>query len=291
MVNQTIGLIWRAYKATSQTSGKSYIGITSQSLARRWGGHIHSAIKKMSTAPFHRAIRKYGASDFLVEEVGLFSCRAHALAAEIRLVAQAKTLTPSGYNGNPGGGMIAATALVWTEARRQKVRLALTGRKIPADIVAKVAAKLRGRKQSPDRIEITRAAGKKNKGRKHTGNQLTNLRVAHHARSLKRSNPNVGCTRCGASWRVRIWRRGVQVPLGRYETIEKAREVWRRAKAALLAEILSGVDNPMFNVDGRRMQAESMRIRWKDAAHREKVRSAKSAHQKALVLPENSTPS
>lgn len=59
-----MGLI---YKATSKTSGKSYIGLTSRSLEHRRQVHyFHSQAKSKKTKlfPFQMAIRKYGMDDF-----------------------------------------------------------------------------------------------------------------------------------------------------------------------------------------------------------------------------------
>lgn len=54
------------YKITSLKSSKAYIGLTSFSVDRRWTQH-KSAAKRDSQFHFHKAIRKYGADDFVVE--------------------------------------------------------------------------------------------------------------------------------------------------------------------------------------------------------------------------------
>jgi len=50
---------WLIYKHTSTISGKSYIGLTSLGLCRRWQMHCSRARNK-SLLHFHNAIRKYG---------------------------------------------------------------------------------------------------------------------------------------------------------------------------------------------------------------------------------------
>lgn len=53
------------YKATSKTSGKSYIGQTVKSLNQRKSEHKHRALyEKDYKNAFHNAIRKYGFDDF-----------------------------------------------------------------------------------------------------------------------------------------------------------------------------------------------------------------------------------
>lgn len=64
-----MGLI---YKATSKTSQQSYIGLTNISIESRWNDHIGAAFNPNHpdhNFPIHRAIRKYGVEDFIVEEI------------------------------------------------------------------------------------------------------------------------------------------------------------------------------------------------------------------------------
>lgn len=92
------------YKVTSP-SGKSYIGISSNSLNRRKSSHEYAA-RNGSKLLIHNAIRKYG--DQLVWEV-LETCKSfkEASSREIWYVSHFKTNT-NGYNltlggeGNPG---------------------------------------------------------------------------------------------------------------------------------------------------------------------------------------------
>ena len=55
------------YKATSKTSGKSYIGKTTNTLKQRVGEHIRKSKKSKHTNHFHNAIKKYGKDDFVWE--------------------------------------------------------------------------------------------------------------------------------------------------------------------------------------------------------------------------------
>lgn len=56
------------YKITCLLTGKLYIGQTLRTIEKRWKRHIRDS-KKGSDHKFHRAIRKYGEENFLVEEL------------------------------------------------------------------------------------------------------------------------------------------------------------------------------------------------------------------------------
>lgn len=55
------------YKATSKTTGKVYIGQSSQTLQDRINQHNSHAFNQQYNYHFHSAIRKYGANDFIYE--------------------------------------------------------------------------------------------------------------------------------------------------------------------------------------------------------------------------------
>lgn len=55
------------YKATSKTTGKVYIGQSSQTLQERISQHNSAAYKHQYNYHFHNAIRKYGKDDFIYE--------------------------------------------------------------------------------------------------------------------------------------------------------------------------------------------------------------------------------
>lgn len=60
------------YKVTCKVNDKKYIGLTNISINHRWSGHIGSSYNPNDPDydfAFHRAIRKYGVSNFVVEEI------------------------------------------------------------------------------------------------------------------------------------------------------------------------------------------------------------------------------
>lgn len=100
------------YKATSKTSGKSYIGMTMKTMRYRRNQHTSDR----DTGVFHRAIRKYGKEDFIWEE--LYKCdNEDALyEKEIEMIALYKTHLPNGYNVSAGGK--GAPKVAFTDERR-----------------------------------------------------------------------------------------------------------------------------------------------------------------------------
>jgi group I intron endonuclease len=62
------------YCVTCLLTGKLYFGQTVTPIGDRWVRHLSSS-KKGSNHKFHRAIRKYGAENFIVEEVPLLRKR------------------------------------------------------------------------------------------------------------------------------------------------------------------------------------------------------------------------
>jgi group I intron endonuclease len=59
----------RIYKIINQVNGKFYVGKTMKSLSTRFYNHCYDAINRNSTSYFHRAIRKYGKENFIIEEI------------------------------------------------------------------------------------------------------------------------------------------------------------------------------------------------------------------------------
>ena len=55
------------YKITNKLNGKVYIGQTVGSLQARWKAHLRSR----DNAVFHKALRKYGAENFTVEQIDM----------------------------------------------------------------------------------------------------------------------------------------------------------------------------------------------------------------------------
>lgn len=104
-------------------SGKKYIGITSQTPARRWcGGRAY-----VKSPHFNRAIMKYGWENFEHEILCDGLCKEDACALEIKFIAEYQSNDPRyGYNLSAGGES-GFSGCSWTEERREFARRSMRG--------------------------------------------------------------------------------------------------------------------------------------------------------------------
>lgn len=100
-------MIGYIYCATCLTTGKLYFGQTIRLVKERWERHIQES-RSGSNYKFHRAIRKYGEENFLVEEVMFVEAptketlKAKLDFIEMRLIRKFDTFR-NGYNMTLGG--------------------------------------------------------------------------------------------------------------------------------------------------------------------------------------------
>lgn len=85
------------YKLTAP-SGRAYVGLTGQTLTERWRQHVARA-GRGTRHPLCAAIRKYGASAFVVEALAEYDTQREALRAEVAAIAELS----DAYNLSPGG--------------------------------------------------------------------------------------------------------------------------------------------------------------------------------------------
>ena len=86
------------YLALSRTSGKGYVGQTTQDLQARWRSH-----KCGQCHALRAAIRKYGADDFDLSVLAEAADRDDLDRLEIGFISKLGTLAPGGYNIESGG--------------------------------------------------------------------------------------------------------------------------------------------------------------------------------------------
>lgn len=148
------------YKHTSP-NGKVYIGITSQSPARRWQG----GLGYKENPHFHSAIQIYGWDNFKHEILFEDLTKEEAEAKEIELIAHFNSTDRAcGYNISSGGGVNFPseegrqklrelwTGHVFSDEVRQKISQTQKGKVISAETRAKMSASHRGKKKPPDAI-------------------------------------------------------------------------------------------------------------------------------------------
>lgn len=93
------------YLITHIETGKQYVGITIQSIERRWKNHTEQAKagSLKSDASLHEAIRRYGADAFKVSIIDHGSTKRGLEKAERDWIKQLNSLEPNGFNISPGG--------------------------------------------------------------------------------------------------------------------------------------------------------------------------------------------
>ena len=95
----TYGII---YKITNKINGKSYIGLTTTSLKKRWLGHKYSS--KTENYPLYYSIRKYGIENFTIELITECYSKQELNSKEKELIIFYKCRNRDfGYNLDEGG--------------------------------------------------------------------------------------------------------------------------------------------------------------------------------------------
>jgi len=112
------------YKATSKTSGKSYIGQTRQALKNRQQGHFDDCNRRNNA--FGSAIKKYGKNDFIWSVLEKCNSSEELNKKEIKYIKEYNTLAPNGYNLTTGG----EGGFLRTEETKRKISISKKGKKL-----------------------------------------------------------------------------------------------------------------------------------------------------------------
>jgi len=122
--------VFIVYKATSKTSGKSYIGQTRKGLKARKSSHFSAARMGGSCPHFHSAIRKYGEEDFHWVVLGVAHTQKDVLELEIEFISKFKTFG-RGYNMTPGGEGVEGVFGRYTASQETRERQSESAKKSP----------------------------------------------------------------------------------------------------------------------------------------------------------------
>lgn len=142
-------------------NGKRYVGITSQSVSKRWkngNGYIENK-------HFHNAIKKYGWDAIKHEIVADSLTKSEACDLEQKLIAQYKTACPDyGYN-NSIGGEAPALGMKHSAETKKRMSKAKLGKRKSEETILKMQAAQRHRPVGPQnpRYGIVGKANKKAK--------------------------------------------------------------------------------------------------------------------------------
>lgn len=118
------------YQITNTINNKMYFGITKNTLSKRWSGHKSEA-RRGSKTKFHTAIRKYGESCWVVQELTQCCSDACASYLEDALIVGYNSIE-EGYNSCPGGYQSTKmSGYKHTPEARQKITANANMKKIP----------------------------------------------------------------------------------------------------------------------------------------------------------------
>ena len=106
------------YKITNLVNGKSYIGQTIRTIEERWKQHVKDSNSNKDDFYLHRAIRKYGKENFVIEEIfstvkeSIFELKEELNDHEKYYIKLFNTYNPDGYNMTLGGEGVAPKLIV-----------------------------------------------------------------------------------------------------------------------------------------------------------------------------------
>ena len=91
-----------AYRITNTANNKSYVGITTRNIERRW--YEHKCVPNSCGQLLAKAIKKYGESAFVIEHIAsAIGGTDNLKELEKQLINQCGTMVPNGYNLTLGG--------------------------------------------------------------------------------------------------------------------------------------------------------------------------------------------
>lgn len=237
------------YLIVHRESRRAYVGLTQDSVARRWIHHRSDA--KHGGGPTHlaRAIRAYGADAFELHVIEHGLALPNLPTREIHWIATLRCMDPRlGFNVSPGGTVASSKS----PAARARISAALTGRKKPplSEAHRKAIGDLhRGRKRAPE----------------------TGARIAAALRGRVQTDEHRAKNKAQAE---RYW----SSETARLAAAERA--AGRKQSAATIEKRMATMA-ARDDTERRRAIAEASRLRWADPEYRARVRAAIKQGQEA----------
>lgn len=163
------------YKITNRVNGKVYIGQTVTSLKQRWKCHRHSS----ANCIFHKAIRKYGAENFTVEQIDIAADVDELNMKEKYWIRHYNSMIPNGYNSTDGGDNFVVSETV--RKKMSEKRKGVPGRKLYGE-----ENPFYGKKHSEETRRKLSEHAKKRTGSKNPfyGHALTETQRAAHCKKV-----------------------------------------------------------------------------------------------------------
>jgi group I intron endonuclease len=247
MAKPTVERTWRIYKITCLITQKSYIGLTVDTVSQRWSNHVCQA-RKPKKSVFHRAIKKYGRSAFVIETLCEVRSLDAACMAERETIVFHGTMIPNGYNLALGGAGTPGVRFSHSIETRLKIGAAHKGKVFSVESRQKMSNSRKGMVLS----EITKkklSDAIKNRGysiesrRKQaiacTGKIYVLRSIALLKKCLADPLSNRGIHKEHNRFHVRIGINGKRTYVGIFDTIDDARLAHRAAVRKRIAELES----------------------------------------------------
>lgn len=188
------------YCVTNVKNGKRYVGWTNKTLEQRWKMHVRNALVRKRKFLLSEAIRKHGSGDdvWTRETLQEVVTPEEAKLFEVKFIAELNTnhfTGGHGYNMTPGGDgcVLSGPANPFygrkhssetIEKIRQTIGDSLTGENNPQWGKCGELSPSWGRRHSPEAIE---QIANKNRGRKRTPEQCSQMRAANARNKINRS--------------------------------------------------------------------------------------------------------
>ena len=159
-------------------NGKQYVGVTTQTLSRRWSGHCTSA-RRGARTHLHTAIRKHGPENFIIEAIDEADTEEELAALEVKGIADRGTFTDRtlGYNMTEGGEGI--TGHRHTEQTKAKMSETRMGHDTPDETRRKIAVSNTGKRHSQ---ETRRKISEAKSGAEYSEEHMEKLQAGLKAR-------------------------------------------------------------------------------------------------------------
>lgn len=155
---------WIIYKIVNNVNKKIYIGLTKQTLKKRWASHVYASRQGGVNTAIANAMRKYGHKLFSIEEICLCHSLAEAAATEIRFIDELGARRPRGYNVTAGGQGVSGFSRPMSTETKEKIRLSHLGKKHSPEHIANSAAAHRGIRpnfESRQKMSLSQRGSKK----------------------------------------------------------------------------------------------------------------------------------
>lgn len=112
--------MYKLYHIINQINNHYYVGVTKNSLQRRFNSHKYAA-KINTKSKFYDAVRRYGIDNFKIVLVSEFTEREECYLAEIEAIKQARLCGDIIYNLCDGGqgGFVVRDIEAWKERMRK----------------------------------------------------------------------------------------------------------------------------------------------------------------------------